>query len=243
MRTNLYVSLSAQVALEKRMDTLANNIANVNTGGFRADGITFETHLSNAAEAPTAFVTAGATYISRLKGSVAQTGDPLDVAIQGDGWLAIQTPDGVAYTRDGRMQMTAAGDLQTLNGYPVLDAGGAAMQLQSDGGPPTIAGDGMITQGGRQIGAIGLFSIPDNAKLSRVDNSAVVPDQPATPILDFSVNSIEQGFAEGSNVNPVLELTKLISIQRAFDSVATTNQTSETNLNDAIKTLGTSSSA
>jgi flagellar basal-body rod protein FlgF len=243
MRTNLYVSLSAQVALEKRLNTVANNIANVNTGGFRADGITFETHLSNAAEAPTAYVTAGTTFISRLKGSVAQTGDPLDVAIQGDGWLAIQTPDGVAYTRDGRMQMTAAGDLQTLNGYPVLDAGGAAMQLQSDAGAPTIAGDGMITQNGRQVGALGLFSIPDDAKLSRFDNSSVVPDKAPSPILDFSTNSIEQGFSEGSNVNPILELTKLIEIQRTFDSVATGNQTSEANLNDAIKTLGASPSS
>jgi flagellar basal-body rod protein FlgF len=243
MRTNLYVSLSAQVALQKRLDTVANNIANVNTGGFRADGITFETALSKAAEAPTAFVTTGATYISRLKGSVTQTGDPLDVAIQGDGWLAIQTPDGVAYTRDGRLQMTAAGDLQTLNGYPVLDAGGAAMQLQADGGQPTIAPDGMITQNGRQIGALGLFSIPENAKLARFDNSAVVPDAAATPILDFSTNSIEQGFSEGSNVNPVLELTKLIEIQRTFDSISTANQTSETNLNDAIKTLGAAPSA
>jgi flagellar basal-body rod protein FlgF len=243
MRTNLYVSLSAQVALQKRLDTVANNIANVNTGGFRADGITFETALSKAAEAPTAFVTTGTTYISRLKGSVTQTGDPLDVAIQGDGWLAIQTPDGVAYTRDGRLQMTAAGDLQTLNGYPVLDAGGAAMQLQADGGQPAIAADGMITQNGRQVGALGLFSIPENAKLTRFDNSAVVPDRAATPILDFSTNSIEQGFSEGSNVNPVLELTKLIEIQRTFDSIATTNQTSETNLNDAIKTLGAAPSA
>lgn len=243
MRTNLYVSLSAQVALQKRLDTLANNIANVNTGGFRADGITFETALSKAAEAPTSYVTAGTTFISRLKGSVTQTGDPLDVAIQGDGWLAIQTPDGVAYTRDGRMKMTATGDLQTLNGYPILDAGGASMLLQPDGGPPSIAADGMITQGGRQVGALGLYSIPEDAKLSRVDNSAVVPNKPAVPILDFAVNSIEQGFTEGSNVNPVLELTKLIEIQRNFESISSSNQTSESNLTDAIKTLGASPSA
>lgn len=241
MRTNFYVSLSAQVALQKRLDTVANNIANMNTAGFRADGITFETALSRAGDTPTAYVTSGSNFISRAQGSVTQTGNPMDVAIQGDGWLAIQTPDGIAYTRDGRMKMTATGDIQTLNGYPVLDAGGAPMLVQPDAGPLSIAADGMITQAGRQLGALGLFSIPDNAKLSRYGNSAVMTDQAATPILDFSANSIEQGFSEGSNVNPVLEMTRLIEIQRTFDSVSNSNQTSESSLQDAIKALGPSS--
>jgi flagellar basal-body rod protein FlgF len=240
VRSNLYVSLSAQVALEKRLDTIANNVANMNTGGFRADGVTFETALSKAGDTSTSFVAAGNTFISRAHGAVQQTSNPLDVAIQGEGWLAIKTPGGTAYTRDGRLQMTQTGDLQTLNGYPVLDAGGAAMLLQSDGGPASIAGDGMITQGGRQVGALGLYTIPDSAKLTRFGNSAVIPDQAATPILDFSVNSIEQGFSEGSNVNPILEMTKLIQVQRTFDSIASGNQSSESTLQDAIKSLGPS---
>ena len=238
MRGNLYVSLSAQVALQKRLDTIANNVANMNTGGFRADGVTFEAALSKAGETSTSFVTAGSTFISRMQGPVTQTGNPLDVAVQGEGWLAIKTPGGTAYTRDGRMQVTAAGDLQTLNGYPVLDAGGASILLQSSGGPPSIAADGMITQGGQQVGALGLYTIPDGAKLTRFGNSAVIPDAAPTPILDFSINSIVQGFSEGSNVNPVLELTKLIAVQRTFDSISSGNQTSESNLQDAIKTLG-----
>ncbi len=241
MRSNLYVSLSAQVALQKRMDTVANNVANMNTGGFRADGVTFAAALSKASEAQTAFVTTGNTFISRAQGPVTRTDNPLDVAVQGEGWLAIQTPGGTAYTRDGRMQMTAAGELQTLNGHPVLDAGGAAMLLQSDAGPPSIAADGMITQGGRQVGALGLYSIPDGAKLSRYGNSAVVPDVAPTPILDFSTNSIEQGFSEGSNINPVLEMTRLIELQRTFESVSSSNQASESSLQDAIKTLGATS--
>jgi flagellar basal-body rod protein FlgF len=241
MRDNLYVSLSAQVALQKRLDTIANNVANMNTGGFRADGVTFETALSKAGETSTAYVTAGKTFISRQQGAVTQTNNPFDVAIQGQGWLAIQTPAGVAYTRDGRLQMAANGDLQTLNGYPVLDAGGAPMLLQSDGGAPRIAADGMITQNGRQVGALGLFSIPDDANLTRFGNSAVIPDQPVAPILDFSANSIEQGFSEGSNVNPVLEMTKLITLQRTFDSISGASSTAENSLQDAIKSLGPSS--
>jgi flagellar basal-body rod protein FlgF len=243
MRANLDVSLSAQVALQKRLDTIANNVANMNTGGFRADGITFESALSKAGETTTTFVTAGTTYISRLQGTVTRTDNPLDVAMQGEGWLAIKTPGGTAYTRDGRMQVTQAGELQTLNGYPVLDAGGAGILLQSSGGPPSIAADGMITQSGAQVGALGLYSIPDDAQLTRFGNSAVIPDKAPTPILDFSVNAIEQGFSESSNVNPVLEMTKLIQVQRTFDQITSGNQTSESNFQDAIKSLGSASTS
>ncbi len=238
MRGNFYVSLSGQVALEKRLDTIAVNIANMNTAGYRASGVTFTSVLSKAGDRPAAFVGTGADYISRAQGGATQTNNPLDLAIQGEAFFAIKTPQGTAYTRDGRFQMTSSGELQTLNGYPVLDAGGAAMLLEPDGGAPMIAADGMMSQQGRQVGAVGLFSIPDDAKLTRVDNSAIVPDKAATAVLDFSRNSVAQGFSEGSNINPVLEISKLIQVQRAFDGLASTTQSTESSLQDAIKTLG-----
>ena len=242
MRGNLYVSLSAEVALDKRLDTIATNLANVNTGGYRAQGVSFASVLSKTGERPATFVSTGSEYVTRAQGAAEQTGSPFDVAIQGDAWFAIKTPDGTtAYTRDGRFQMSPTGEMQTLNGYPVLDAGGSQMLLATDGGPPKIAADGMMTQGGNQVGAIGLFSIPDTAKLTRYDNSAVISDAPATPVLDFSTNTVAQGFAEGSNVNPVLEITKLIQIQRAFDGLIGLQQSSESSLQDAIKTLGSNS--
>ncbi len=241
MRGNLYVSMSGQVALEKRLDTIASNIANMNTAGYRATGVSFNSVLSKAGERPAAFVGTGTDYISRELGSVTQTNNPLDLAIQGDAWFAIKTPQGTAYTRDGRFQMTSSGELQTLNGYPVLDAGGAAMLLEPDGGPPMIAADGMMSQQGRQVGAVGLFALPNDAKLTRYGNSAVIPEKPGTAVLDFSRNSVSQGFSEGSNINPVLEISKLIQVQRAFDGLSNTTQSSETSLQDAIKTLGATS--
>ena len=241
MRGNYYVSLSAQVALQKRLDTIASNIANVNTGGYRADGVSFSSVLSKVGDRPASFVSTGTEYISRAQGGAEKTDNPLDVAIQGDSWFAFQTPNGTAYTRDGRFKLTAAGQLQTLNGYPVLDAGGATMLLQSNGGTPQISSDGMITQNGNQVGAIGLFSIPEGAKLTRVDNSGVRPDLPATPVLDFSRNGVVQGFTESSNVNPILEMTRMIEIQRTFDGIANEMQTSDNTTQDAIKTLGSTS--
>jgi flagellar basal-body rod protein FlgF len=241
LRANLYVALSGQVALEKRLDTLATNIANVSTAGYRAQGIAFSSVMSKVQERPASFVSTGAEYISRAQSSTTRTDNPLDVAIQGDGFIAIRTPSGTAYTRDGRMRVTEAGELQTLNGYPVLDAGGASMLLEAGAGAPSIAADGMITQKGNQVGAIGLFTIAKDAKLTRFGNSAVIPDSAATPVLDFSSNGFAQGFSEGSNVNPVLEMTKLIQIQHAYEELANLISSSESSQQDAIKTLGASS--
>ena len=130
--------------------------------------------------------------------------------------MSISTADGVAYTRDGRMRISQTGALETLNGDAVLDAGGAPIILNPAAGAPTIAGDGMIAQDGKQVGAIGLFAIDDDAKLTRTENSGVIPDKPATPILDFTRNGIVQGFVESANVNPIQEMTKLITVTRDF---------------------------
>jgi flagellar basal-body rod protein FlgF len=98
----------------------------------------------------------------------------------------------------------------------------------------------MISQKGNQVGALGLFTIDNDAKLSRYGNSGVIPDKPATPVLDFTSNGVAQGFAEGSNVNPIMEMTKLIAVSRAFDGITAATEKSESSLTDAIKTLGSS---
>jgi flagellar basal-body rod protein FlgF len=240
MQNGLYVALSAQVSLEKRLETIANNVANMNTVGFRADGVSFATELAKAGDQRLAYVSAGTTFISRQTGSSTKTGDPFDVAIQGDGWLGISTANGVAYTRDGRMRIAETGALETLNGNAVLDAGGAPIILDPASGPPSISGDGMIAQNGKQVGAIGLYSIDADAKLTRTENSGVMPDKPATPILDFTKNGIVQGYVESSNVNPIEEMTKLIAVTRAYDGVNSQVSDTEASMQDAIKTLGAS---
>src|SRR3977135_4436024 len=176
MQSGIYGGLSAQIALEKRLDTIANNVANVGTGGFRADAVKFEAVLSRSAQGTVAFASPGENYISRQTGAVSKTDNPLDVAIAGDGWFAFQTPQGVVYTRDGRMQMTAEGELRTIAGYPISDPGCATIVLDPNGGEPWIGADGTITQDGRAVGSIGVFQIPNEAKLSRFENSGVTSD-------------------------------------------------------------------
>lgn len=238
MQPSLYVSLSGQMALMRRLETLAHNVANVNTAGFRAEEIKFDELLSQRTEQPTSFVSGGSTYISREAGAAVRTENPFDVAVSGDAWLAFQGPNGPVYTRDGRMTMTPEGDLRTLNGYPILDVGGGAIQLDPNGGTPVIARDGTITQGQQQMGALGLFTIPNEARLARFGNSGVLPDRPAEPALDFNRVGVMQGFMEQANVNPVSEISRLIQIQRAFDSISNSMTRSEDTLSSAVRTLG-----
>jgi len=238
MQSGLYVALSGQAALLKRMDTIAHNIANSNTAGFRAEEVSFSTLLSRAGSTPVAFAVEGDSYISLKPGEITRSGDPLDLAVRGEGFFAIRTPSGVAYTRDGRLHMDSNGSLLTVNNHPILDAGGSAILLDPNSGPPIIASDGMISQNGHQVGAVGLYRLDPNSRLSRVDNSAVQSDAPATAVLDFNSNGVLQGMVEGSNVNPILELTHMITIQRNFESASNAIQSTETNFNDAIKTLG-----
>ncbi len=126
MQSGLYVNLSGQIALERRLATIANNVANVGTVGYRAEELKFDTVLSMVGATPTAYSTAGESFISERSGGLNKTGNPLDVAVQGKGWLAIQTPAGIAYTRDGRMQLQESGGKgrtsahrKTLKGRPV----------------------------------------------------------------------------------------------------------------------------
>jgi flagellar basal-body rod protein FlgF len=240
MQNGLYVAVSAQVALERRMETIADNIANMNTVGYRATGVSFAAEMAKAGETTLNYVTSGSNYLSRRTGGLVKTENPLDFAVQGDGWFGIQTPTGPAYTRDGRVRVDESGTLRTLNGDPILDAGGAPILIDSAAGPLTVSADGMISQNGRQVGAIGLFAIDADAYLTRAENSGVVPDRPARPVLDFTRDSVVQGAVESSNVDPMREMTRLIDVSRAFDGVAAEASQSESSLQDAIKALGSS---
>jgi flagellar basal-body rod protein FlgF len=238
MQTSLPVALSAQLAMEKRLDTIADNLANSRTAGFRAEEVKFESFMSRAAAEPVAFASTGETYVSTRTGEMTQTGNTLDMAVNGNAYFAVQGPKGPIYTRDGRMTITDTGDVTSLTGVPFLDAGGAPLQVDPSAGPIQIARDGMILQRGTQIGAVGLFEIPANAKLTRAGTSGFTPDRPATPLLDFGSVSVLQGFTEGSNVNPILEMTRLIAVQRAFESAANFIETSERSLDSAVAQLG-----
>lgn len=238
MQSALYVGLSAQVALEKRLETIANNVANMNTAGFRADVVKFDSALSRAAATTVAFSTPGQNVITRHQGGVTPTGNNLDVAVIGDGWLAFASPSGAVYTRDGRMQINGLGELQNATGRPMLDSSGRPITVDPNGGPLSIGRNGTISQDGNEIGQLGLFDIPIDATLQRAENSGVIPDRPPIAITEFFRSGVQQGFVEGSNVNPIMEMTKLMAATRAFDSANSLLDSTESTMQDAIRTLG-----
>jgi len=238
MQSAFSVSLSSQLALDKRLTTIAANVANSSTIGYRATGVSFETVLSKTSPASTSFASTGADYISRASGGLTKTDNPFDVAVIGDAWFAIQTPQGVAYTRDGRMKMLETGEVQTILGYPVLDAGNAPIRLDPNLGSPMIYRDGMINQGDRQMGAIGLFEINGAATLQRGVNSSVIPSTPAVAVTNFAHNGMAQGHLENANVNPVNEITKLIMAHRSFESATASYDMMDSSQRTAIRTLG-----
>lgn len=238
MQSSLYVALSAQVALQNRLETIAQNVANGMSAGYRGSEMKFNTVLSKMSDPLVSFVSSGSGVIKRSSGQFVKTGNPLDVAVKGDGWLSVATPSGQAYTRDGRMRMNAAGDLVSMTGARILDVGGGPIQLDPTAGQAEIGADGTITQGGNRAGVLGLFTLPTNAQLSRVEGNAFTSNVPGTPIVDSAANGVEQGFVEQSNVNTMTEMTRLIYVQRAFDGVSATLRDAESSLKNAIQTLG-----
>ncbi len=237
MDVSNHVGLSALLALEKRLTTVAHNVANASTAGFRSEELRFESLIPDT-DTGTAYASTGQTYLSRASGPIKATGNPLDIAVKGDYWLAISTPEGTAYTRDGRLKMEPDGALKTVSGYPILDVGGAQIQINPNGGPLKIAIDGMITQEGRQLGAVGLFRIPESANLKRFEASGVLTDAPAEPIVTFTDGGIVQGHVEGANVNAVSEIMHLITITRAFESINSSMKQNADAQKNAIRTIG-----
>ena len=238
MQDGLYVALSSQIALEKRLNTIADNVANASTVGFRATGVKFEDVVSGLDDKALSFVTSGDTYISNTNGPLRETGNPFDFAVKGNAWFGIETPGGTVMTRDGRFTLTENGELVTIEGYPVLDAGGAPIQLDPRNGPPRAGADGSLRQGDNLVGALGLYNFDPGPNFIRFGNSGIVPAGEPEPLVDRLDAGVVQGFLEESNVNPMLEITKLIMVQRAFENGAAMIRNTESSYDEAIKTLG-----
>ncbi|PWL17326.1 flagellar basal-body rod protein FlgF [Falsochrobactrum shanghaiense] len=235
---SIYVGLSSLVTLERRMNAIAHNVANISTPGFRGEGTKFDTIVSGKASENVNFASAGKSFIRTEAGPLIETGNPLDVAVKGDVWMSVATPQGQVYTRDGRMKMMPTGELVSVSGNAILDVGGAPIVLDPDGGAPKISSDGAVYQNGNQIGAIGLYSIPADAELTYAGNSGVVSDKPVMPVVDDMSAGVVQGAIEGSNVDGMTEMTRLISVSRAFEQVNNLLTQQENTLAEAIKTLG-----
>lgn len=238
MNNAIGVGLSGLIALERRLEVVAQNIANTNTVGYRAEGIRFETALLKAGHANLAFVGDAGQTINLEQGQNISTANPLDIAISGNAFLAQAREGDTVYTRDGRMTISPEGQLQSLDGFAILDSGGSPVSVNVKGGQLTINHDGSIIQDQRRIGIVGLFELPDAQQLDRQGSAGFRYSGAAEPVTDFRRNSIMQGKLEGANLSAISEMSEMITISRTFESIANALRANEDMMSNSIKALG-----
>ena len=211
-----YATLTRQSGLMQEMQVIANNIANAATTGFRAEGVVFSEFVSALGpDSPSlSMATARVPETLALQGAVSQTGGTFDLAIEGDGFFLVETPDGQRLTRAGAFTTNENGDLVTLRGHPVLDAGGAPVFIPQGVGRVGISADGTISANGAPVGQIGIF-LPDTPEKMRREGGVMF--DPGGGIAPVETGRILQGYLEEANVNPVLEISRMITVQRAYE--------------------------
>ena len=234
MQNALLVGLSRQVALSRELEVVANNIANINTSGFKADGAVFEEFIGKTArsgnvsrrDSQVSFVRDRATWIDMSQGTIERTGNPLDVAIVGKAFMAVQTPDGERYTRNGGMQINARGELVTSEGYQVLGESGPIVMQPKDR-DISISKDGTIsvregaaTGTESQRGKLRLVAFGNPGQLRKDGSGTFTAPDGVAPVAD-TVSHFSQGSIEKSNVRSVIEMTRMIEVTRSYTQVAT----------------------
>jgi flagellar basal-body rod protein FlgF len=241
MENALLVGLSAQLALRRSMEIVANNVANVSTAGFKRENPLFEQVLADIESedrlsglSQVAFVRDWGVLRDLSAGSFEQTGGALDVAIEGGAYFAVQTPQGERFTRDGQFKMDVNGRLVTAMGDAVLGEGGEIV-LPANAKDIKIAPDGTISTQDGQVGRLRLAAFENERKLKKDGGNLYSSEDPALPAQNVRV---QQGFVERSNVQGVSEMTRMIEISRAYSAVSDSLSQTEETLKRAVSKLG-----
>ena len=214
METTTYIALSRQMVLRRRMDVIANNIANVTATGFRAEMLLAEQVPVDVGPRQTIRYVQDVALIRDLSpGSITSTSNPFDLAIEEQGYFVVATAEGDRYTRNGQFRLNEIGEIVTQAGDPVLDDGNAPIAIPPDAGPVSIAADGTISTPDITIGRIGLVTFDDHQELEKAGHGLYRTDQTAQPVEN---GRIIQGVIEGSNVRAVVEMTDMMSTLRAY---------------------------
>ncbi|MFD1703788.1 flagellar basal-body rod protein FlgF [Methylopila henanensis] len=219
------VGLSRQVALRRELDVIANNVANMNTAGFKAEEMVFNEFVSPKARADTfprpdrrlSFVEDRATWHDFAAGVVQTTGGDTDVAIDGEGFFVVETPGGERYTRNGAFQINAAGELVTSEGRRVLSTAGPIQFAPTESGL-TIGKDGTIATSEGVRGRLRVVQFENLQSLRKDGTSLFASD--AQPTDATVATRVVQGSIEKSNVKPIAEMSRLIEVSRSYTSIA-----------------------
>jgi len=224
----IYPAIFSSFIQDKRLDQIANNLANVNTAGYKQHRVVFDIPAStdlgnkvsmNSEPVPAALLKNHSINFDVVgdfsQGTIQHTGNSLDLALSGSGFFEIETPQGIRYTRNGNFTLNSEGKLVTQDGFPVIGENG---NIIIKGNNISISPGGKISVDGRQIDSIKLIDFPKPYGLKRLKNSLY--GLVNTNIKEEKSNEVEikQGFLELSNINPISEMTRMINVMRSYES-------------------------
>lgn len=231
-----YTTLSRQSGLLQEMQMVAHNIANASTTGFRREGLLFSEFVRDIGNGDESLSMAVPLVraIDHSQGEMVLTGGSMDLAIEGDGFFQIETPEGPLLSRAGSFSTNEAGEMVTPDGQRLLDIGGAPIFVPPDAVDLTIAKDGTIAAGGQPVGQVGIVVPTDPFTLSRRASGLFAADavEPATDAV------VLQGYVEKSNVSPISELARMIEIQHAYEQGQKFLEREDERIRAVVQTLG-----
>lgn len=224
MENIIYVALSKQLALQRHMDILANNIANMNTTAFKRESVVFHEYIDQTASAEeldggnVSFVYDVGTVLDLSGGDLQHTGNKMDLALEGRGFFVVSDDNGNdLYTRNGHLEIDDEGRLVGANGFPVLTVDDQEIILTATDTDFIVAADGSISNGSGSLGQIKIVEFEGTPEFEKLGDALLKTNAEAVPATD---TSIIQGMLEGSNIKPILEMTAMIDVMRTYQATS-----------------------
>lgn len=237
MDTSTYIALSGQNAREHQMEVLANNIANLSTPGFKAERMLFQEFLTHPTDGsdPSSYVVSQGNARDMTQGALTHTSNPLDVGLNGAGFMTVTTPSGDQYTRNGHLQLDNQGELVTSSGFVVQGEGGSPIVIPSGAGSITIGKDGTVATEKQTVGKIAVVNFDNPQTLAETQSGLYTTTQIPQSI---TTTSVEQGTIEEANIQPVVEMTKLMATAHEITTAKSFADGEHTRIKNAIDRLG-----
>lgn len=231
-----YLAVNRQAGLHAEMQSVANNIANLQTNGYRREGLAFTEHVVGVAGGESvSMADLGARYASDLAGEVTITGGRFDLAIEGEGYFLLQSGADTVLTRAGAFQISGEAFLVTPSGDRVLDAGGAPIAIPPGGSDLLIGSDGTISVNGQPVAQIAVVTAPFE-RMSRAGNTAFRVEGDAYQPVEAP--KVRQGALERSNVDAITEVARMIEVSRAYEMAQSVITDEDERVRETIRTLG-----
>jgi len=233
-RLGLIENTETMMAQEQRLNQVSNNLANVDTPGYKRDDLTFWEMIFNASDDRNRVGKALKLLTNQEEGAASATGNTLDFAINGNGFFKVQTPEGVRYTRAGSFGLNSEGQLITPSGHLVLGEGGP---ITIEGDDVSLSSDGGLLVDGRDAGRLDIVTFSDLAGLEK-EGLNLFRLTEGNQEFEAEKFTVKQGFVEKSNVNTVMEMTRMIDLHRAYETQQKLIHTIDEMDDEAIRKVG-----